>query len=322
MQKVKRNFVGENNLTRKAASFRLATEVVKSGNEGTIQKVAQAARMLAEFVSDEYELKNLAKLESNHMENFAVYLLERLESGEISRGHATNIISALNSVFNYYYRDDLKISALEYGLNRGTRFNNTDKSISPETHQKFSEYLTDKFKTSGDIRYESLRLQVELQRNAGLRFKESALFSGKELRRNNSLEIRKGTKGGQLRTIDSTESQRKLIAEIKNFRKEFNLTRSLIPDNLFFKEWSKFAYSVAKDFKKETGLKYNFHGNRHYYAQQRYKELTGHEPPIKAGFSKEIPVKEEKTFEVRLKISKELGHHRVDITSYYLGREK
>jgi len=322
MQKVKRNFVGENNLTRKVASFRLATEVVKSANEGTIQKVAQATRILAEFVNNEYDLKNLAKLESNHMENFAENLLERLESGEISRGHATNIISALNSVFNYYYRDDLKISAQEHGLNRGIRFNNIDKSISDETHQRFSDYLTDKFKESGDIRYESLRLQVELQRNAGLRFKESALFSGEELRRNNNLEIRKGTKGGQLRTIESTETQRKLIAEIKNFRKEFNYTRSLIPDNLFFKEWSKFAYNVAKDFKKETGIKYNFHGNRHYYAQQRYKELTGHEPPVKAGFSKEIPVKEKKSYEVRLKISEELGHHRIDITNYYLGREK
>ncbi|MEC9492290.1 integrase domain-containing protein [Flexistipes sp.] len=322
MQKVKRNFVGENNLTRKAASFRLATEVVKSANEGTIQKVAQAARMLAEFVNNEYDLKNLAKLESNHMEDFADNLLERLDSGEISRGHATNIISALNSVFNYYYRDDLKISARGYGLNRGTRFNNTDKSISDENHQKFSEYLSDKFNASGDVRYEALRLQVELQRSAGLRFKESALLSGKELRKNNNLEIRKGTKGGQLRTIDSTEAQRKLISDIKNFRKEYNLTRSLIPDNLFFKEWSRFAYNVVKDFKRETGLKYNFHGNRHYYAQKRYKELTGHEPPVKAGFSKKNPVKEEKSFEVRLKISEELGHHRIDITSYYLGRGK
>jgi len=321
MQKVKRNFVGENNLTRKAASFRLATEVVKSGNEGTIQKVAQASRMLAEFVNNEYDLKNLVKLESHHLEDFATHLLERLDNGEISRGHATNIISALNSVFNYYYRDDLKISAREYGLNRGTRFNNTDKSISDRTHKEFSDYLSDKFKASGDIRYEALRLQVELQRNVGLRFKESALFSGSELRRNNNLDIRKGTKGGQLRTIDSTEVQRKLIAEIKSFRREFNLTRSLIPDNLFFKKWSSFAYNVAKDFKKERGLTYNFHGNRHYYAQKRYKELTGNEPPLKAT-SKENAVKKEKDSEVRLKISEELGHHRIDITSYYLGRGK
>lgn len=318
MSKMKRNFIGEKDLSRKAASFRIAMEVVKSGNEETIQKSAQSIRMLANFAKEEYGLKNISRLDSLQMADFAHRLLEKRENGEISAGHTTNIISSLNTVFTHYYRDDLKISAKEYGLNRGQRFNNVDKSVSADIHKKFSEFLTESYIKHGDVRYKALRLQVELQRGIGLRFKESALFSGKELHRNGNLNIRKGTKGGQLRTLQSTEKQRELVREVKDFRKESNLKTSLIPDGMSFKEWRHFAYNTVKEFNKEIGLKYNFHGERHHYAQSRYKELTGYEPPVKS--NGETFIDKEKDYQIRLIISEELGHHRVDITNFYIGR--
>jgi len=187
-EKLKRNFVGEKNLTRKAASFNLSKEVVESGNQETIKKTAMAIRQLANFANESFNLKNLVKLDAENIADFAEHLSERVDCGEISRGHATNIISSLNSVFNYYYRDDLKISAKDFGINRGERFNNIDKSLSGDVHDKFSDFLTEKYIEKGDIRYEALRLQIELQREAGLRFKESALFNGRELHRDGRLD--------------------------------------------------------------------------------------------------------------------------------------
>jgi len=331
--KVKRNFVGEKNLSRKAASYNLAKEAVESGNQESIKKMAMAVRNLANFANEKYDLKNLVKLDAENMADFAEHLSERIDNGEISRGHATNIISSLNSVFNYYYRDDLKISAKNFGINRGERFNNIDKSISNKTHDKFSDFLTEQYIEKGDIRYEALRLQIELQRDAGLRFKESALFNGHELHRDGSLDIEKGTKGGQLRTLQATYSIKELVKYVKDFRKEYGLSKSLIPDQYDFKQWRDFAYNTAKAFNNGNNASYNFHGNRHNYAQQRYQNLTNTLPPVKSGHTKEqqlkyiadknnLTVEQAKELDInaRMLISEELGHHRIDITNYYLGK--
>ncbi len=314
----KRNFIGERDLSRKAAAFRLAMCTVKSGNEGTVRRSAHAIKTLAEFAKDEYGLKNIARFEKEHMEHFANHLLDRLDNKEISRGHVSNIISSLNAVFDFYYRDDLKISAREYGLSRGTQFSDKDKSVSENVHNRFLDYLGDRFEKTGDVRYQALKFQVELQRTIGLRFEEAAKFSGKELKRNGTINITHGTKGGHARTLKSTETQQKLIKEVKDFRKEYKISKSMIPDHIKYREWQGFAYNVAKDFRDSVGEKYNFHGERHHYAQVRYKELTGHEPPVKSNGGN--PVKKENDYQARLIISEELGHHRASITEFYLGR--
>jgi hypothetical protein len=64
------------------------------------------------------------------------------------------------------------------------------------------------------------------------------------------------------------------------------------------------------------------HGLRHAYAQQRYEELTGWKAPAAGGpLSKTLtPEQRDQDREVRLIISKELGHEREQITAVYLGR--
>jgi len=64
------------------------------------------------------------------------------------------------------------------------------------------------------------------------------------------------------------------------------------------------------------------HGLRHGYAQSRYRELTGRLSPAAGGLGiRELsPVDREKDDQVRLLISRELGHERIEITAIYLGR--
>ena len=145
--------------------------------------------------------------------------------------------------------------------------------------------------------------------------------------------IERGTKGGQLRTIKATDSLKELVNYVKDFRKEYGLSKSLIPNNYDFKKWRDFAYNTAKTFNNENNESYNFHGERHYCAQQRYQSLTNTLPPVKSGYTKQEQIKyiayknnitveqaKELDYNARMQISEELGHHRIDISNYYLGK--
>ncbi len=64
------------------------------------------------------------------------------------------------------------------------------------------------------------------------------------------------------------------------------------------------------------------HGLRHAYAQQRYEELTGWKSPAVGGPTFKSLTSEQRKLdlEVRLVISRELGHEREQVTAVYLGR--
>jgi len=64
------------------------------------------------------------------------------------------------------------------------------------------------------------------------------------------------------------------------------------------------------------------HGLRHAYAQRRYEELTGWQSPAASGPSSKSLTQEQRDQdrEVRLIISRELGHEREQVTAVYLGR--
>ncbi|MGA1847592.1 integrase domain-containing protein [Deferribacter abyssi] len=333
--KLKRNFIGEKDLSRKPAAFRLAKEVVRSGNEGTIKKTVTAIRKLAKFAKEELELKNLAKLHPEHMKEFAQYLRDEVGDGDISKAHAANIISSLNRIFDHYGQDTLKLSAEAEGLNRGTRYYNIDRSVNYNLHKQFTNYLTEKFISTGDHRFEALRIQVEMEREFGLRFKESALHDAKGIhKRDHLLDVVKGTKGGQPRQVPiRDEKGYELLSYAKNLKNEFGYTKSLIPDDYSFNKWQNFAYNVVKDFNERFNCNYHFHGERHAYAQNRYLELTGFDAPVVSGFTNgsylevmaeyyQISIDEAKDldYEARMIISEELGHHRIDVTNYYLGK--
>ncbi|CSB25132.1 Uncharacterised protein [Vibrio cholerae] len=77
----------------------------------------------------------------------------------------------------------------------------------------------------------------------------------------------------------------------------------------------------------------NFHGERHHYAQTRYKTLMRADCPVKAGvkhgrehyeyLAKELGVSiahaKMLDKEIRTEVALELGHGRIDVTNSYLG---
>ena len=167
-----------------------------------------------------------------------------------------------------------------------------------------------------DIRTESIKISLRLQAAFGLRREESIKIIPKWADRGDRLVLKDSwTKGGRTREIPiGNAEQRQLIDEAKAVAKG----KSLIP--------SRFATYVdyLKHFRYECeriGI-HAFHGHRHFYAQARYKELTGWECPARGGPTSKQLTREQKLIdhEARVAISHEMGHGREQITAVYLGR--
>lgn len=122
------------------------------------------------------------------------------------------------------------------------------------------------------------------------------------------------TKGGKYREVPiRTAEQRALLAEAKQLAGK----GSLIPAELRYRDQlQRFKSQCAR-----VGI-HGVHGLRHQYAQTRYEQLTGWKCPAAGGpTSKQLtPAQKAVDREVRLTISRELGHEREQITAVYLGR--
>jgi hypothetical protein len=121
------------------------------------------------------------------------------------------------------------------------------------------------------------------------------------------------TKGGRARSIPvRTPVQVETLEGVAAFCGR----GSLIPRGLkFHQQRSKYEYQTRR-----AGLS-ALHGLRHAYAQQRFFDLTGQPCPALGGKRRREMTAEERAVDdaVRLEISEELGHSRVDITHIYLG---
>jgi hypothetical protein len=157
----------------------------------------------------------------------------------------------------------------------------------------------------------SLRLQAAF----GLRREESLKLQPDYADRGDVLRLKASwCKGGRLREIPiRTEEQRQLIDAAKSLAQG----RSLIPVDCSYKEHLRYFRSQCE----RAGI-HKVHGHRHWYAQERYRELTGWACRARGGPTAKQMTAEQKRIdrEARMTISRELGHGRGQITSVYLGR--
>ncbi len=170
--------------------------------------------------------------------------------------------------------------------------------------------------TIESIRTESIKISLRLQAAFGLRREESIKIIPKWADRGDRLVLKDSwTKGGRTREIPiGTPEQRQLVEEAKAIAKG----KSLIPPRYatYVDYLKHFRYECER-----IGI-HAFHGHRHFYAQARYKELTGWECPARGGPTSKQLTREQKAIdhEARVAISHEMGHGREQITAVYLGR--
>jgi hypothetical protein len=159
------------------------------------------------------------------------------------------------------------------------------------------------------------RLSLKLQAAFGLRRGESIKIRPQWADRGDRLVLKASwTKGGRQREIAiRNATQRELLEEAKQFAG----SGSLIPKEMtYVGQLQRFKAQCQK-----AGID-RVRGHRHYYAQERYRELTGWACPAQGGpTSRELtPAQKATDREARLAISSELGHEREQVTAIYLGR--
>jgi len=165
------------------------------------------------------------------------------------------------------------------------------------------------------VRDERVRLALKLEAAFGLRREEALKMRPAVADLGNRLALRASwCKGGRYREIPVTHpKQRALLDEVKALVRD----GSLIPPGSNYVQAAKhYDHTTTK-----AGIG-NAHGYRHAYAQWRYKVLTGWACPAAGGPTCDRMSADDERLDrsVRLQISHELGHGRLDVTDTYLGR--
>ncbi len=332
----------------------------------TSEKVETVLREMKEF-----GVRNINKLDETQVREIAEHIAEKVQQGEIAGKTGASYISALNAISDYVNHNfDKDINNLKYSeLNIHKEIEYRDKAVSETTHQNFQSFIQENFDKNGDNRFSALGLAIELQREFGLRFRESAGLNIETIQQGletGRLELSRTdwTKNAREREIPiRTEEQRELLNEVKNFMQEnkiVNLAGATDPKSYSeLKSFRGFSDAVRGQFCENSAGRYSYHGERHFYAQERFSALweqkTGEsiKSPIEYYSSKleafnwsgegkfytavkenNIPnwreyVREETGLskqeikeidkEVRQQITEELGHSRLDVTNVYLG---
>ncbi len=212
------------------------------------------------------------------------------------------------------YMADIRWWAEKIGKTSIMHPSNEHYGIPPRDHtpKNKAQCLTeDKFL---QIENEYVRMSVRLQQAFGLRREESIKFRPSYADQETFIRLKGSwTKGGRPREIPIAESsQRELLDQVRAFVGSGSL---IPPESLYKHQLNRYHHFVER-----AGL-HNLHGLRHGYAQRRYLKLTGWYPPSAGGLkSKELTkIEQQIDQEVRLKISRELGHNRIEITRVYLG---
>lgn len=239
-------------------------------------------------------------LATRHVE----HLVARWHAEGLSPGTFKNRMSALRWLAEKVGKDNIVArDNASYGIAERQHVTNVSKAKALDV---------DKLQAVTDP-YTSLSLQ--LQAAFGLRREESIKLQPGWADRGDVLCLKASwTKGGKEREIPvATQAQRALLDQAKAFAG----AGSLIPaDKSYKQQLERFKAQTAK-----AGID-RVHGFRHQYAQARYLELTGWKAPAAGGPESRQLTPEQKALDrqVRLAISRELGHEREQITAVYLGR--
>ncbi len=288
-------------------------------SQSSIATMSERFAQFASYMRFEHNIRDMRRIERSHVQQYADTLRERTENGTLSPATAQNYLSAVNRVLEIARGDRaMHVDPVrEAGLPERRGIASTNKSVSAEQHQFALQSVSDR-----------LGAQVALQRELGLRFEESCKINAaralSQAERTGAVIITDGTKGGRDRVIPIVRSEQmealRIAAQIQGN------DRSLIPRQLSYVQYRQDCYQQKPD-------NYQFHGERHAYAQQRYEALMGVKCPVAANVDHGRPhygyIAERLSMSVsgaflldknvREQIAAELGHGRIDVTNSYLG---
>lgn len=284
----------------------------------SISTMSSRFNQFSEYSRQALNIRDMRQLEQQHIQQYADHLKDRVTNQELSVATAQNYLSAVNRVMEIARGDKtLHVAAVkDAGFEQRSNIRTENRAISEEKHQNTVAQVG-----------ERLAIQMELQRNFGLRFEESCKLNAtsaySEALAKGSITVSEGTKGGRDRIVPVLSQ--KQLKTLENATKIQGSHFSLIPKGVSYREYQDQCYRNVPD-------NFHFHGERHFYAQQRYEQLTGCQSPIAAGIAHrahhqyiadQLGISKAEAREIdhsaRSLVAEELGHGRMSITNNYLG---
>lgn len=231
-------------------------------------------------------------------------LLDKWKQDGISTGTIKNRMSALRWWAEKVGKENvIARSNSEYGISERVFVTNVSKA--KVLDDDMLARVTDPY----------TRMSLQLQAAFGLRREESIKIIPAWADYGDALRLRDSwTKGGKERMVPITSAQQRAVLDAA---KALAGKGSLIPAQLRYRDQlNRFRAQCDK-----AGI-HGVHGFRHEYAQRRYAELTGWPCPANGGStSKQLTTANKQVDKnARLKLSKEMGHLREQVTSIYIGR--
>lgn len=266
------------------------------GSYKTRERYEDGVKNFAKYMADVFKKQNLNNIKPKHLYAYVQFMQDI--------GYSTSYVTTNLSAIRFFYD--------QVGGNSSKLPNNNklgvisrskeerigdNKAWTPLEIENFIRYAGD----VGQVRYGEM---VILSSQLGLRLHEVCRLDKNHLRQalqEGKISI-KG-KGGLVRDI--TVSDKNLIQKLydntkmgdKVFIKEGEQTHKVI------KNIQMFIYNNQDKFALDRDKQLTFHGLRHFYCQNRYKEL------IRGGLT---------DLQARKIVSRELGHYRISITEIYL----
>lgn len=265
-------------------------------------------------------IKRMEQINRGDLIRYGEALAERVKAGNMSAATAQNYVSTANRVIEIARgnREVWVSPTKDCGIPKRDHIATTDKTTPLEAHQ-----------AAKDIVCERIGALMDLQRELGLRFEESAKLNAREAlaeaQKRGHVSIEDGTKGGRVRKVP-INNERQIYA-LRHAAEIQGRDYSMIPAVQSYADFQREAYRAAA----EAGIR--FHGERHKYAQARYEQLLGAPCPLNAGIAHgqahyaflaerlgcDVEMARERDRGARGQLAEELGHKRVEITNAYLG---
>lgn len=265
-------------------------------------------------------IKKMEQIERADLVRYGTELADRVERGKMAAATAQNYVSACNRVMEIARGDkEVWVSPTkDCCIPERSGIATENKALSLENHQ-----------AAKDVVSERVGALMDVQRELGLRFEESAKLDARsvlsEAQGRGAVTIEDGTKGGRDREVPITNERQ--IEALERAAEIQGGDRSMIPAEQSYAAFQREAYVEAG----EAGIR--FHDERREYAQSRYEELAGALCPVEAGIkhgqahheylAEQLGVKVAEAREIdreaREQIAEELGHGRIEVTNAYLG---
>lgn len=283
-------------------------------------------RMIDDLRAGRAAIKNLGEIGKTH-----VLTLIKYWAGQ-GQGAATiqNKISIVRRFLTFIGKENTvpRGADLRAWLNRQGVEAPVQRQTVATTSKAWNDHDVDLHEVLGKLREISpiTAIQLEVQAAFGLRMKESIQLNPKAADYGNLLRVVHGTKGGLPRDIDFDpdpairEWQRDVLERAKLFAEKNRKGTLSIQGKRLDQSKAHFYYQIRKVGITQAELGVTAHGLRHQYAARRYQQIAGFGAPV--GKAAPMQVTEEvrqADLAARTRVSRDLGHFRVDVPQAYVG---